>query len=216
MATRRILQCLVLLACVVAPPPTQNLWSADDPIIIRVEEDWRIEIGSPSSLDNAPQLINVISPLPDTNGVHGAFEINHATLPDYTTGGTQIQTWNGNTHLGYKSAPKSQELSTDNETITYTIGMGLKDNAITYEVRNGKSQTWGTFGHADALKLTTPTSLANLNTYASEVSVKHSRVGFATRRVKRFVLLEVRYYTQSGQVLTDSTDRTVHSYMSSP
>ena len=213
---RRILQAAALVLCVIAPPPTQSLWSAEDPIITRVEEDWRIEVGSPSPQDNAPQLINVISPLVDAQGVHCAFEVNHATLPDYTTGGTQLQTWDGNTPLSYKSGLKPQQLNKDNETISYTISMSLSNNTLTYEVNSGHSETWGTFGNPGELKLTTPTTVTNLNAYTPVVSAKHSRVGFAKRRVKRFVLTEVRYHTQSGQVITDSTERVVHSYMPMP
>ena len=213
---RHILRYMLIVTCAVAAVPADLLRSAENPIIVRVEEDWRIEIGSPDPQNEAPQLVNVISPLTHTQSVHGVFEINHATLPDYTTGGAQIQSWNGNTHLGYQSAPKSQKLATDNETITYTISMKIADNAITYEVRNGQSQTWGAFGNPGDLKLTTTTTLTKLNTYAPAVSLKHSRVGFAKRRVKRFVLEEVRYHTQSGEIITDTTDRTVHSYMPQP
>lgn len=214
--SRRILRCLLILTCAIAAVPAELLRSAEEPIIVRVEEDWQIEIGAPDPQNDAPQLVNVISPVANTHNSHGVFEINHATLPDYTSGGIQIQTWIGDTHLGYKSAPKSQKLTTDNETITYTISMKIADNAITYEVSNGQSQTWGTFGNPGDLKLTSPTTLTNLNTYTPAMSIKHSRVGFAKRRVKSFVLQEVRYHTQSGEIITDTTDRAVHSYMPQP
>src|SRR4051794_29185439 len=81
--------------------------------ITRVEEDWRIEFGSPDPETNAPQVIMTISPWANLDGPHAVFEVNHKTQPNYSAGGLQLQRWNGDNVVEYKSSHKGNVLSDD-------------------------------------------------------------------------------------------------------
>lgn len=184
---------------------------ASDPVI-RVEEDWRVEISMPDPDDHAPQIINVMSPLPSLDWVHVVFELNHSTLPDYLEGGMQLQRWFGEYPLNYRNFPTCDLLHHSEETITYTLSMEVEAGKLTFEVENGNSETWGTFGGQGYLKHSEPTILSNLDLYDATGSVVNSRIGYASHRVTRFVLTEVRYYSALGLVATDETDRVVHEH----
>ena len=64
------------------------------------------------------------------------------------------------------------------------------------------SDLWG--------KDTYETDHADLSGYCPCVSTEKSGVGYASNRVTKLVLKEVRYYTEQGLLHTDSTERVVH------
>jgi len=74
---------------------------------------------------------------------------------------------------------------------------------------NGTSMTWGVFGDEGHLNISTPTTLENLNAYNPQFSVDNSGVGYAAHRVQSLVLKRIRRITDEGDVLEDSTVRTV-------
>lgn len=69
----------------------------------------------------------------------------------------------------------------------------------------------GAFGGGGNLTLTVPTTLSSLIGYRPWFSVEHSGVGYAGNRVASLVLREVRWYTASGLLARDTTNRTVHA-----
>lgn len=187
--------------------------AADAADIVRVEEDWRIEIGTPNPAEEAPQIVTAMSPLGNLDGPYTIFELNYSTYPDFLAGGMQLQKWYHDVNLGYRNFPNYNQLNSDNEVIEFTSTMAITDGDLLFEIRNGTSQTWGSFGGQGYLKTRyyyLPVN--NLNAYSPEVSTKHSRIGFASHRVKKLVLKEVRYYSSAGLISTDETDRVVHDY----
>jgi hypothetical protein len=98
--------------------------AADGPPIVRVEEDWRVEVGAPAQEDHAPQIVTVLSPVGNLEREHSVFELNHAT---YTAGGMQLQRWYRNWISGYSSTPHQQKLYYADEVITFTSSMEIDD-----------------------------------------------------------------------------------------
>ena len=92
------------------------------------------------------------------------------------------------------------------------MAMSLEGGQLKFEVLNGNSITWANFGGQGYLKSTLPTDLTHLGSYRPDTSLKHSRVGFASHRVKKLVRKQVRYYTETGLVATDSNESVVHCY----
>ncbi len=190
-----------------------SVTTADDPDVIRVEEDWRIEIGTPNSSEHAPQILTVMSPLGHIEGPHVIFELNHSTFPDFEAGGTQLQKWFHEVNLGYRNFPNNNRLDRIDEVIDFTSRMEIADGDLNFEIRDGTSATWNCFGGQGYLKTTFRyLPIANLNAYSPEVSTKNSRIGFASHRVRKLVLKEVRYYSSDGLITRDETDRVVHEH----
>src|SRR4051812_15359692 len=61
--------------------------------VVRVEEDWKVEVNIPNPDDHAPQIVNSISPTGNLEGLHAVFELNHRSLNNYGAGGMQLQAW---------------------------------------------------------------------------------------------------------------------------
>jgi len=187
-------------------------WAQEAPTITHVEEDWRIEVGVPDPDNEAPQIIVVGAPTGTLNDVHAVFEINHQTQPDYEPGGLQLQRWLGEDILHYHNNPANGLLSNDNETVTFTMSMKLQNGNLRFDILNGTSATWGSFGGAGHLQCWSATSLTDLGSFNPDTSLRQSRVGFASHRVKKLARTAVRYYSGDTLVATDSDERIVHQY----
>ncbi|MFN0199654.1 MAG: hypothetical protein ACKVT0_23110 [Planctomycetaceae bacterium] len=184
---------------------------ADEPSIVRIEEDWVVEVSNPEEELSSPQIITSMSSTDELADVHAIFELNHRTLPEYAAGGMGLQLWSNDTNLENRWSPKTASLSFEDETIYYTMRMELQEGNIDFEVRNGYSTTWSSFGNYGYLKVGTTTTQTSLSQYDPEVSVANSRIAFAKHRVQRFGILRVRYYTHDNQLVdVDYTDRMVH------
>jgi hypothetical protein len=200
---------VALVVCIIALLSGRAM--ADEPQIVRVEEDWVLEVANPEAEQSAPQIITAMSSTNQLADVHALFEMNHRTLPSYYNGGMALQLWSGDTNLDVRVHPNTSLMSQPNETVYYTVRMQLVGGKVEFEVRNGSSSTWNNFGIYDWFKVSAPTTQTQLSLYSPQVSVDNSRVSFAKHRVKRFGILRVRYYTHGGELVsTDSTERMVH------
>ena len=185
--------------------------SAQSPTIVRVEEDWELVVGTPDQNSVAPQVTCMFSPTGSSTSLCGAFELNHRSQPGFAAGGLQLQLWDGGIPLESKDSQCDCTISEDNETVTWTQSMTLTGGVFVLEIHNGNSATWGSFGDTGHLKTVSSSTLVNLNGYNPEFSVDNSGVGYAANRVQTLVLKRVRLITDTGEVLEDTTLRTVFS-----
>lgn len=171
--------------------------------IARVEEDWELVIGDPDPSVAGPQITCVISPVGNADSLHAIFNLNHRTFDDFLAGGIQLQIWHCETPIADKNHPNSKLIANTGEHIKWTQEMSITDDGkLRFAVKNGTSQTWGSFGGQGYLTATVSTPLENLNAYSPAVSVKNSGVVFASNRVQSLVLKRIRVHTVSGDVQT--------------
>lgn len=196
---------LLALSCLI----TSSVF-AQEQQITRVEEDWCIVVGTPIPEEDTPQLTCVMSSGADLSAHHAVLEINHSTLPSYAAGGLELQLWQGDTNLSFNNFPHNGRLHHIGETVHFTNTMEVSGGQLKFEIINGTSSTWDSFGGQGYLKQTVATSQTDLSSYSPDVSVKYSRIGFASNRVQKFVLCEVRYYNGDTLVRTDSEDRVLY------
>lgn len=177
--------------------------------VIRVEEDWELQVDTPDSNSAGPQVTCTFSPDGSVNSVHAALELNHQSLPEFVPGGIQLQLWNDEAEISSHKFPNGKVLATSGEVIRWTQTMEIKAGQLTFEIIGGHSTTWEKFGGQGYLKTTLSTTLPNLNLYNPKVSVEQSGVGYAANRVKTLRLKEVRVHTQSGEVYSNTTNHIV-------
>jgi len=179
--------------------------------VYRVEEDWELVVASPDPNDDGPQVTCTISP-GDIATAYCALDLNYHTQPEYSAGGLQLHTWDPEDLMKISNSSRSGVMQTDGETVTWTQSMTLDVNRIVFQIVNGQSQTWGTFGgDDDSLRLTMKTSRANLNTYNRQLSLDNSGVSFAGTRVTSLKLKATRWYDVNGQLIQQDTEpQTVH------
>lgn len=177
----------------------------------RVEEDWVVILGTPDATLQGPQITTALSSTELLADVHMVFELNSRPLPDFTGGGMQLQCWSGDLLLAYKGNSDNGLLQTPGEVITYTTSMKITGGLVSFDVLNGKSTTWGTFGTPGVLRVSLDTPQSGLGRYSPDVSAQNSRVGFGGNMVQKFYMNQVRYYDANNNLLqTDSTQRVVY------
>jgi len=177
--------------------------------VVSVEEDWELVISEPDANSTAPQVSCVISPHGNTTGLYSVLELNHRSQPDYNSGGMQLQVWNGEGLVETRNHNSNQALNTNGESILWTQRMAIENGNFVWTVANGSSATWGDFGGtALQIKVTSPN--ASLNTYSPQHSQSQSGISFAGNRVQSLKLKRVRYYSATGLISEDATERVVY------
>ena len=166
--------------------------------IVEIEETWSFTVGQPDGTKSAPQVTTTMGPHNTTTGLHFTFSLNHINSPDFTPGGMQVQVWNDEQLLSYRTGSKLGVLSHANETVRWTQRMTAENNGVTFEIVDGVSATWGNFGGGGLLKATIP-GVANLNQYRPYLSLKESGVGFGGNRVSSFQLERIKWTMSSGE-----------------
>ena len=167
--------------------------------VVSVEEHWELQLSQPDSERSAPQVTMVMSPKHDIGATHFLFTLNHVAVPEYQPGGMQVQAWDGENLLQEKAGNTSAALQNSNETVRWTQKLTLQDGTLTFQVVNGESETWNTFG-GDDLSVSVASSLGNLNSYRPSVSLGESQVGYAENRVTSLTLTKLVWVTEDGQV----------------
>jgi hypothetical protein len=179
--------------------------------IVRVEEDWEMVVSEPDPDTDGPQVTCIISPFGGIGGIHANFELNLRSLPHFVPGGLQLQLWYGEYPLYHGESQHTAVMSTPGETVRWTQAMNLSGGLLVFEVLNGDSVTWESFGGLGHLRLVVPTGMEDLSGYSPGVSVASSGIGYAGNRVQSMVLRRVRLITADGEVLQDDTPRYVHA-----
>lgn len=178
---------------------------------VRVEEDWELIVKTPDENSAGPQVLSTISPVGDVNWYHTTFELNHQSLPGFVAGGVQLQAWNDEWSLASRKFPANNVLHHDNEVIRWTQSMRLSKGMLTFEITNGTSDSWGSFGGQGYLKWSISTNLNDLNDYDSSTSAKNSGVSFGANLVKSLVLKKVRLHKSDGSTTENTNSITVYS-----
>jgi hypothetical protein len=204
----------VIAATVTASSLTAQSSGTD---VYRIEEDWQLVVGTADDGLVVPQVTCTISPL-DMNTAYCAFDLNFHSQPDWSPGGLQVHTWDPSDPIAYSNSVHTQTMTSSNETVTWTQTMTLDPNLsiVTFQVINGQSQTWGSFGgqkwgNPGMLTLGITTSLPNLNGYDCNVSLDNSGVSFGGNVVTSQTLMAIRYYDVTGKLINQvTTPQLVH------
>ncbi len=192
------LVCLTITCCIGwIATATTSLQAAN---IVSIEEHWELSVGQPTPERSSPQASMVMSPRLDLSGTFFIFTLNHKSLPEFSPGGMQVQQWESDALRDIHSGPQEGTLNQEAEVITWTQRMEVVNGLLTFEIVDGSSATWSSFGGEGYLKLTTATTLDNLNGYRVANSLGESEVGYAGNRVESLVLRKLRWITDDGIV----------------
>ena len=187
---------------------TVSLTRADD--LVHVEEDWELVVGEPDSNSAGPQIACTMSPWGDIANTYFTLEINHQSVPYWAPGGLTLHQWSGESLVQSMNRQDRSVMQTQDETVTWTQVLDVQYGQLTFQVKNGHSSTWGTFGSTGHFKMQTWAGPNDLNNYSPDVSVSRSGVAYASNRVKSLRILRVRGTLDNGATATDNTIRVVH------
>lgn len=195
--TLRAISTVTVLTALAAAPFSTAL--AHDSDVVMIEEHWELQVGGPDQSRNAPQVGMVMSPNGHTNGDFFIVTFNHGSFPDFTSGGVQVQHWFGDTCLGAKNSYSKNSLVYDGETVSWKQRLTLGGGALKFEVIDGDSESFGTFGNVGVLQSVVNTDQTRLNSYLPAISITESGIGFAGNRVSSLTLQKLVWETADGQ-----------------
>lgn len=185
------------------------------PKAFRIEEDWVVLVRNPDPETCAPQIVNMMSPDPINETSYGLFEINHGSSPHFLAGGIQVQALKHDQLISKQNANSTRTISRSYDRVSYTVSMKKTDDGqLVYQMKNGRSKTWGRFASAATdLKAAHTTDLDSLNQYVPTHSVKNTSVNVGAHRVELMAQQEVRWYDSDGKLIKqDTTVRYPHRY----
>ena len=186
-----------------------HLALAEEPIY-KLEESWEIRIRAADSDIQAPQVTTVLTPDSQESGSYFVFNLNHGTQPEFSAGSMQVHCWRFDETFASNLPLDFGLLRPGQEHVTWTQSLELRDGMLFYLIKDGSSRTWGNFGGEEALRISMPSSLQNLNGYSITETVAGSEVGFAGNRVDSLVLQSVKYYGKNGLIKQTSGPVIVH------
>jgi hypothetical protein len=177
--------------------------------VVRVEEDWSLEIGEPDTNSVGPQVLATMSPNSNLLATYFTAEFNHRSAPTWSPGGISIHRWTGETRNASFDRADRTVMQTSSEIVTWTQSLHHYNGRLYYTVFNGASSTWGPFGYSNMLRLDTSWGSNNINGYTPVVSVANSGAAYAGNRIKMLKITQIRMTLSDGTVLTDNTERIV-------
>lgn len=183
---------------------------AADSDIVKVEEEWELVVKQPDTETVAPQVTCIISPHGHANGLFAAFNVNHKSYPSWVPGGLQLQLWNGDSPISGFNFPQNDQLDTADEVVRWTQTMNVTGSNLKFEIKNGSSTTWGSFGGQGYLTATVESPVEDLNNYSPDVSTANSGISYGANRVTSLKLKKVKVTTRNGDTVVDDTVRVVH------
>ncbi|HEX4589221.1 MAG TPA: hypothetical protein VH120_04790 [Gemmataceae bacterium] len=188
----------LVVSTVFAPAPAAAQASK---AVTRIEQDWTIVVGNPDPTSGMPQLALRLKPDPAVN-VGGLLLLNYVDQPSFSTGGTQLQLWNGATCLAYQTNGSQTLGKQVSERITFTLFMEVDGTNLTFGFTNMKS--WS-FGNNNNQTLTTPSTTTSLPNYATSDTASKSVILVGSEQVSSMTINAVRYYSGKSLVATDTS-----------
>jgi len=186
----------------------QSVGEGAEPVIW-VEEDWVMVLNEPDDNLYSPQFSTVMSPGGSAGGNYAQVLWNHRETPDFSPGGIQLQSYDGDFLLRVRSV-ESRVLSSSAETITWTQGLWTDGAVLTFYIDNGLSTSWGSFGRD--MRIDEAATIANLDGYDAGTSAANCRITYGTNRVESLMITQVRRYGASGLLSVDVTPRVIYQY----
>ncbi len=168
--------------------------------VVRVEEDWALQVNEPDERLNSPQITTAIMPLGANSSTVFFLDINHGSIPDYSEGGLQLRAEQNGECSQSKRLLAGDKLNRSSETIKWTQVMVWQGNQLKFGIVSGQSQTWNSFGGSESF-VDLPVNSGNLDAYRPADSLRSSGVVYAENRVASLTLLRVRLFNSLGQMV---------------
>lgn len=168
----------------------------EDPIV-RIEEDWELDLKTPHEDGDSPQITTAMSPHYDNE--YCSFELNHQSQPDFAPGGIHLHAWDGDFVLSSAHEQTGLSLQSTGEHISWTQAMSINSGELSYEISQFDSDTWSSFT-GTSLLVSVDSQFDDLNDYDWNESILNSGVGYGSNRVQTLKLRTVRFITAGGNI----------------
>lgn len=170
--------------------------------IVRIEEDWELNVQQPDQELDAPQIATTMVPFGADSDLLFQVDLNHASYPNFSKGGYQVRANIDSDCLASVRYFNDQRLSFDSEIVRWTQVVQQTQSGFAFGVKAGTSTTWGSFGgnHAFVLISYADAASNSLAQYSPAHSLENSGVTYASNRVAWLRLKRVRLFDSVGNV----------------
>ena len=168
--------------------------------VVRVEEDWALQVVEPDEQLNSPQITTAMLPLGPTSSTIFFLDINHGSTPDYSVGGLQLRIDQNGECSESKRLLLGQKLNHTSETVRWTQVLVQQGNQLKFGIISGQSQSWNHFGGAESF-IDVTANTGSLDAYRPADSLSNSGAVYAGNRVAALTLLRVRLFNSLGQMV---------------
>ncbi len=168
--------------------------------IVRVEEDWSLQVVEPDQQLDSPQITTAMKPLGPNSSTLFILDINHASTPTYSAGGLQLRIDQNGEPSASQRLMAGEKLRHASETIRWTQVAIQQGNQVKFGIISGQSQTWNNFGGAESFIDVTLHS-GSLDAYRHVDSLSNTGAVYAGNRVASLLLLRVRLFNNLGQMV---------------
>ncbi|MFN0135337.1 MAG: hypothetical protein ACKVS9_04375 [Phycisphaerae bacterium] len=124
-------------------------------------------------------------------------------MPEFSSGGLQLQVWNGENEFASRNAADG-DLSHDAETVSWTSSISTNGAVVEFGIDNGFSSSWGSFG-GDSMRVRTGRPVHSFPYYSTGVSAANSWVTYGTNRVVTLEITEVHFFDANGELVRRDT-----------
>ncbi len=168
--------------------------------VVRIEEDWSLQVIEPDQQLDSPQITTAILPLGPSSSVLFHVDFNHGSHPNYSAGGIQLRIDQNENNTCSKRLLAGVKLSRNAETIQWTQVITGHEGRLAFGIVNGTGQSWGSFGGPDSF-ITADVGTIALDHYRPTDSLENSGAVYAGNRVSALTLLRIRLFTNTGQTI---------------
>jgi hypothetical protein len=200
-------QKLLYLAVLVGCCFEANLTQAQ---VVRIEEDWVVQIAVPDQPTDAPQITTTMAPFPNSN-LQFQVNINHAQGSEFVAGGVQVRALADDQTIQEVHKHPNVRLTQTGEVIHWTTAIHKHESGYWFGLVGGSGQTWGQLGGVGwYISAPNNSDAPSLEQYHYQRSIDQSEVGYAGHRVHSLKLLRVRVYYANGYVAQHQINTTIH------
>lgn len=168
--------------------------------VVRVEEDWTLQVNEPDQQLDSPQITTAMLPFGPNSTTIFFLDINHGSDPDYSAGGLQVRVDQNADCSESIRINSGEKLNHSSETIKWTQVMVRQSSQLRFGIVSGQSETWNSFGGPETF-VDVASSASNLNAYRPADSLSNSGAVYAGNRIASLKLLRVRLFNDLGQMV---------------
>lgn len=171
--------------------------------VVRIEEDWELQVTQPDAQLDAPQITTTMVPFGSQTDLLLQVDLNHGTVPAFSKGGIQVRACIEEECLDQARVLSDVRLHHNSETVQWTQVVQLTSNGFYFGIINGSSESWGDFGGTSTAIFVAYSSVGgnfSLHNYSPQHSLENSGVTYASNRVGKLRLKKIRVHHSNGHV----------------
>lgn len=180
--------------------------------IVRIEEDWEMQVVQPDEQLDAPQVTTCMLPFGSSSNLLFQLDINHGSTPSFSAGGLQLRICDDDRCYSSVRILAGVKLRQQSEQLSWTQVVQKSPEGYLFGIINGSSSSLGTMADAQDVAYISDSEVGpgSLETYDLRNSLENSEVSYAGNRIGWLRLRNIRVYYSNGQLVQLPLNSDIH------